>query len=446
MHGAGTRAAASAAEVPAAAPAAWPGGWVLDLSRLVSRVGQGPDTGIDRVERAYLEGLLAVPEPVFFLIRVGRRLYLLGRGGAEAVLRPEAARPGLADRLLGPRHATAARTRAGLARAALASGSEGRILAELARRLPAGGVYLNVGHANLSTGMLSMLGRAGLSRVVYVHDLIPIDHPGYCRAGTPEKFEARMRSVSGNADMVLCNSVATAARVRQVFAEWGRCPPLTIARPGLGPVPLQGRTTATHSPHPHFVALGTIEPRKNHALLLEVWDRLGKEMPAHEVPHLHIVGRRGWENRDVFALLDSAPYMGRTVFEHRGLDDAAVVALLQTSRGLLFPSLAEGYGFPPLEAARLDVPVFCAPLPATREMLGDWPVYLPPEEPHAWVQAIRREVASREAGEAGRAGGRLPATARDALGGWPVHMRRVLATLRNLDLHRNEAAEAGAWA
>ena len=53
---------------------------------------------------------------------------------------------------------------------------------------------------------------------------------------------------------------------------------------------------------PYFLCLGTIEPRKNHLMLLDVWQNL----PA-PVPQLYIVGRRGWSNVAVFDRLDHLP-------------------------------------------------------------------------------------------------------------------------------------------
>ncbi len=61
---------------------------------------------------------------------------------------------------------------------------------------------------------------------------------------------------------------------------------------------------------PYFVALGTIEPRKNHALLLDAWDLLAQRLPASAVPRLFIFGRRGWCNEAVFARLDALPAGG----------------------------------------------------------------------------------------------------------------------------------------
>ena len=81
--------------------------------------------------------------------------------------------------------------------------------------------------------------------------------------------------------------------------------------------------------------------------------------------------------------------MGRTVFEHPDLDDAAVARLLQGARALLFPSFAEGYGLPLGEALAAGVPAIASDLPALREVGEDVPEYLEPRDGAAWLAAVR---------------------------------------------------------
>ncbi len=77
---------------------------------------------------------------------------------------------------------------------------------------------------------------------------------------------------------------------------------------------------------PYMLVSGTIEPRKNHALLLEVWRRLGPDAPK-----LIVAGRRGWANDAVFAMLDARP---ANVLELPGLSSAALARLVQRAAAL----------------------------------------------------------------------------------------------------------------
>ncbi|HRO13641.1 MAG TPA: glycosyltransferase, partial [Paracoccus sp. (in: a-proteobacteria)] len=167
-----------------------------------------------------------------------------------------------------------------------------------------------------------------------------------------------------------------AARAPVVAAPIGT----TLAAPDPGALPAQLDLN-----HPLFVALGTIEPRKNHAVLLDAWEELARR--GGPVPQLVIAGRRGWKNHATFARLDALP-PGGPVLELNGLSDGAVAALLEHSRALLMPSRAEGFGLPLTEAAGRGIPVLSTPLPAAGEILGDHALWLPHDDPRAWADAV----------------------------------------------------------
>src|SRR5262249_41515194 len=95
---------------------------------------------------------------------------------------------------------------------------------------------------------------------------------------------------------------------------------------------------------PYFVVLGTIEPRKNHLLLLNVWRQLAER--GGPTPKLVIVGARGWENEQIVDVLDRGLLTRPHVLEVSGLKAAALLRLIKNARALLMPSFAEGYGLP----------------------------------------------------------------------------------------------------
>jgi hypothetical protein len=247
--------------------------------------------------------------------------------------------------------------------------------------------YVNVGHSNLSDGFMSAVSGAGCSQIsVMVHDMIPLDFPQFTKAGMSEQFSNRMQAVAQFADRVICNSWDTKERVEHYFGLWGAAPIYVVAHLGVEPMKAVRKEPA--SP-PYFVCLGTIEPRKNHSLLLQVWDQVAATSPMETIPHLHIVGRRGWNNEEVFHLLDSSPIMGKYVFELTDLNDTELSTEIAQSSGLLFPSFAEGYGLPALEALQLDVPVICSDLPVFREVLGESATFLKTDDVVGWSETVR---------------------------------------------------------
>jgi glycosyltransferase involved in cell wall biosynthesis len=135
------------------------------------------------------------------------------------------------------------------------------------------------------------------------------------------------------------------------------------------------------------VILGTIEGRKNHALLLSMWRRMLDERSAAQVPRLVIVGRRGWQADEVFARLDRREF-GDRVAEVGSLDDRRLAEALAGARVLLFPSFAKGYGIPLTEALAAGVPVIASDLPVFREIGQGVPELPPPDDAAAWSGAI----------------------------------------------------------
>jgi glycosyltransferase involved in cell wall biosynthesis len=148
---------------------------------------------------------------------------------------------------------------------------------------------------------------------------------------------------------------------------------------------------------PFFVALGTIEPRKDHLLLLDVWAGFSANLPAGATPRLVILGRVGWGADAIVARLRMATGAGQPILHLPDLPDAQVSALVAGASALLAPSRAEGFGLPATEAALLGTPVLATDLPATHEVLGDWPTYLPAGATADWSRAILAAARTRPA-------------------------------------------------
>jgi glycosyltransferase involved in cell wall biosynthesis len=111
-------------------------------------------------------------------------------------------------------------------------------------------------------------------------------------------------------------------------------------------------------------------------------------LPAHEVPRLVVIGRRGWENEQIVDMLERCPALVGHVEELNGCPDVRLSALLRGARALLMPSFAEGYGMPVAEALSVGTPVLSSDLPALREVGEDVPDYLDPLDGPGWRAAI----------------------------------------------------------
>ena len=346
---------------------------VLDLSRLLSRVRHHTPSGVDRVEMAYARGFLDV---------FGDRLQF-------AAVHPL----GLHGRL--PRNAALRFLDTMERRWTSEDGDVGQrslleVLPSLSALMPklpppsAGGVYVQASPHHLTNAALvrRILQRERARFLCLVHDLIPIEFPEYARPNGAAQHRTRIETVATLADGIIVNSAATARSLAPWLAKAGRDVDVRVAL--LGTHPAEPVIPEPPSGAPYFVCVGTIEPRKNHLLLLNLWRHLAETLPPENIPRLIIVGRRGWENEQVVDMLERCTALQGHVEELNGCSDRQMSALLHGARALLLPSFAEGYGMPVAEALSIGIPVLCSDLPALREAGGPAPDFLDPLDGPAW--------------------------------------------------------------
>ncbi|NKE47054.1 glycosyltransferase family 4 protein [Roseomonas frigidaquae] len=389
----------------------------LDLSRLLWRVFRGTLTGVDRVELAYAEHLL---------MEAGDRLRFIAfdyRGGFG--LLPHARTSALV-RAVGPAWQAGTLPRLAPQALALFAGSlaHWRAPPALAQGAPAP-VYLNVSHHPMAhtEAVACLLRRSGARLVPLVHDLIPLDWPEYVATAETVRHRRRMRTISRHASAVIANSTATAALLRPLLP-----PGLPLLAAPLGVAPRRAAPLPTGlGDTPFFLCLGTIEPRKNHLMLLHLWRRLAEATPG-PVPKLVIVGNRGWDNEQVLDLLDRCDRLRPHVLEMGRVSDGVVAGLMDHARALLMPSFIEGFGLPVAEALARGTPVLCSDIAAHREIGGQAPEFLDPLDLLAWQRAVEdyaSPTAPRRAAQLRRiTGWEAP--------DWPSHIDAVLGLVDGL--------------
>lgn len=332
---------------------------------------------------------LAEDTPCFGLLRTALGYVILDRSGlvgfqARLEGRTSWGRVDALSWLARSRPRTIQQAESDVRRLSLARTRRGKLTQLLAKHLPEGFDYYNVGHSNLTERVLSAVKAASGNIHVLIHDVIPLDYPQFQREGSVVRFEGKLRRVSATADRIIYNSRDTQDRSKPYLQAMGRVPDGVVAHLGTT-VP---RPDAAELPQgllldrPYFVSVGTIEPRKNHAFLLDLWEEFGSDAPP-----IFFCGSRGWNNDAVFARLDALP-QGHPVRELPGLSDPALAALVQGSAGTLFPSVAEGFGLPPLEALQLGSRVLCNDLVVIREFLGDNAVYASVSDRYLWLNKI----------------------------------------------------------
>jgi glycosyltransferase involved in cell wall biosynthesis len=300
-------------------------------------------------------------------------------------------------------------------------------LSPIARREDLSGlIYLNVGHTGLDrSGHSAWIKRTGVKPVYFVHDLIPLTHPEYCRPGEAEKHLRRMRSLLTYGAGVIGNSRDTLNELA-IFAGLQatlQMPSSLVAPLGVEMKPVAHPATGSRSTlprRPYFVMLGTIEGRKNHLLILNIWAELGRRLGS-DCPQLIIIGQRGWESEQAVDMLERSDAIRGHVIELSRCDDALLAAYMIDAQALLFPSFVEGYGLPLVEAMASGTPVIASDLAVFRELAGSIPDYLSPIDGLGWMQAIEgyaQPGSACRAAQIARLSGWLPPT-------WKAHFSSV---------------------
>jgi glycosyltransferase involved in cell wall biosynthesis len=262
-----------------------------------------------------------------------------------------------------------------------------------------GATYLVASHdgAPARAGLLARLKRAGLSQIaVYLHDTIPLDFPEYATLASIERFKRYFDEVGDHCDTYFVNSSRTEDDLRRRLGSRVKSGHIHLAYPSelvptavRAPDPQSSKRAPGGTDAPYFITVGTIEPRKNHLLLLNLWRRLAADRMT-PMPKLHIVGRRGWLNDGVTDLLDRCSDLQPHVIEHNSMGDDELCRLMQGATAMLLPSFVEGFCLPAVEARSFGVPVLSTGFPCDELGTGERDIVLDPLDGLAWYAAIRR--------------------------------------------------------
>jgi glycosyltransferase involved in cell wall biosynthesis len=244
--------------------------------------------------------------------------------------------------------------------------------------------------------------RFGTKFVMVVHDLIPVYARETCDQDTARVFDDFLRRALRHADHVLSVSENTAKDLQRYARSMSvPVPPITVTRNGssfdefLPKGGYAADVAADHLPERFVLFVATVEGRKNHRLILDIWRRMLAE--GDDPPHLVCVGRVGWKSEPFVAKLVETGYLDGRVILLQEVSDAYLRLLYSRCLFTVFPSLYEGWGLPVGESLAAGKVCVCSNRASIPEVAGEFGSYIDIEDPDQSYRVVR-ELVSDEAG------------------------------------------------
>jgi glycosyltransferase involved in cell wall biosynthesis len=268
--------------------------------------------------------------------------------------------------------------------------------------------------------------------VPFIHDCVPLRLPETCEEGTAAAYARWFAGFALLADGFLCNSEATRQDVLAELAALspGLALPGRVVRLDADPRPAVPPAPAAEIPglrpgEPYVLTVGTIEPRKDHAMLFRAWRALLQRHGAAKLPRLVCAGRIGWQAEPALALLAASAELRRQVLLLENVSDADLAALYRGALFTVYNSRHEGWGLPVTESLAYGKLPLIPRTGALPEAGGEAAVYFAAGSEPELLAALERLIfdpAARAAAEAA-----IPARAR--LRPWAEVARELVGAL-----------------
>jgi glycosyltransferase involved in cell wall biosynthesis len=251
--------------------------------------------------------------------------------------------------------------------------------------------------------LLPELAASGVAVVQILYDILPLTRPEWFEPKNAAVFRRHVEAHAAHADLVVAISEDTASTYRSwLDGEGRRVPPIEVVALGTElPAAVGAAAREAAAPDavelpgelgevPFLLVVGTVEPRKNHAVLLDAFEAVRAEHPEL---HLVVVGRPGWRNAETIERLERLGASGAPVHWLRDASDPELDELYRRAFLVVASSFSEGFGLPVAEALARGRAVLSSTGGALPEAGGAAVEYFEPTDPAELARLIRLHLA-----------------------------------------------------
>lgn len=236
----------------------------------------------------------------------------------------------------------------------------------------------------------------GAIRVVTVHDLLPLTHPQFFPGGDDKLLRRVIEDIRDGAAAHCVSAFTRAELVRQLpeAAERAFVVPLAARSEHFyrrGAEAVAALRAKLNLKSPYLLCVGTVDPRKNLELVFEAFEHIRRERKDVQ---LVVTGATARNAPALETLLCRYPATRAGCVVTGFLADAELPVLYSGAAAVLFPSLAEGFGLPALEAMSCGAPLLVSHACSLPEVVGSGGLILDPHQPSAWAEAALALLAS----------------------------------------------------
>ena len=270
---------------------------------------------------------------------------------------------------------------------------------KLSRDIPSALCLLGAGwvYSDYFSRILPFKRTFGTKFLSIVYDLIPIYAKDTADAATAAAFNGFFRRALRHVDHFLSISECTASDLRRYAASFGLpAPSISVTRLGstfdefIGPSDLTRERLDDDFPKRFVLFVSTIEGRKNHKFLLDLWKRMIER--GEDPPTLVCVGRIGWKSHAFIKALVESDYLDGKIVILQDVDDIKLKLLYQESLFTIYPSTYEGWGLPIGEALAAGKICVCGNQSSLPEAGGDFGTYIDLNDVEGTLQTLSRLI------------------------------------------------------